>query len=173
MLFRSGFLIARCLLGLILAPAGLAGLCIPKLNPALKLGVPGIDFALPIGGAVRAAECDCVLKCPLWKGLPVRGGKLSGWSEVSHGKTGSEGSVTRRMHGGFGGECEGLGIEKFGILGLCWRVAEGRRGFEVMGDWEVMGEDSWMRRVGMEIEAQWEVERGGDSATGFIVYTSD
>lgn len=44
--------------------------------------------------------------------------------------------MTRRMHGGFGGECEGLGIEKLGILGMWWRVRD------VVLDEDVTGEDS-------------------------------
>lgn len=80
----AGFLIARCLDGL---PAGLAGLCMPKAKVELKLGLPGMDFARPIEGAERAAECDCVLKCPLLNGLPVRGGKANEVREVSQGKT--------------------------------------------------------------------------------------
>lgn len=129
----AGFLITRCLDGL---PAGLAGLCIPKAKLELKLGVPGILFALLKGCALDAAECDCVLKCPLLNGLPVLGGRLR---VVSQGRTGREGSVTRRIHGGFGGEDLGFGIEKFGILGMWWRVGVGVGG---------TGEASTMQSVG-------------------------
>ena len=53
-------------------------------------------------------------------------------------RMGREGSVTRRMQGGLGGE--GLCIEKFGM------AREGRERWE--GEDKGVGEDSWMRRVG-------------------------
>ena len=49
----AGFRIVRCRPGDMEALAGDAGLCIPKLKLVLKLGAPGIEFALLICGAAK------------------------------------------------------------------------------------------------------------------------
>lgn len=49
----AGFRIARWRLGDMDAPAGDAGLCIPKVKLVVKLGAPGIEFALLICGAAK------------------------------------------------------------------------------------------------------------------------
>lgn len=72
----------------------------PKEKEVLKLGAPGILFALLICGAIKL--CDRV--CPLLNGLPILGGRLRGGWLASQGRTGRKGSVTRRMLGGLRGE---------------------------------------------------------------------
>lgn len=96
----TGFLIALCRLGLILAPAGEEGRRMPKEKGVSKLGAPGILFALLICGAIKL----CDRACPLLNGLPVLGGRPRGERVASQGRTGRQGSVTRRMLGGLRGE---------------------------------------------------------------------